>query len=295
MKILNTILFLLCYQFVIACSCSNILIDLPLKEMGWTQTETKGISSVSDIVFTGVLLDIREIQEVYQSELYYESNEKKYELIFKLIHSYKGDSNDTIKVRTNISSSACGFWAPLNTECLIFGLRGNNGFYYTFRSDCCKSISKAADKKRYNKYIKFLESLTKMIDGEYVFFQSIAYWQLGYRDTVDTMEVLRYKIKNGVLDGLWQVKDRKGRILEKGEYKNGEKYGIWEVVTYTESDLDEADEQVRVEQIQFKNGVPWESLITIQDNIFAWKEPYQLQVLRKQTIIKKYEYFDIKD
>ena len=85
----------------VACDCGNFLIDLPIKEMGWTQTETTGISSISDIIFTGVLLDLRKVEETYQSSLSYETKEIKYELIFKLIKSYKGDKNDTIKIRTN--------------------------------------------------------------------------------------------------------------------------------------------------------------------------------------------------
>jgi len=67
---------------VTACSCGNYLIDLPIKEMGWTQTETTGISSISDMIFTGILLDYREVEETGQS-YFFEYKEKKYEIIFK--------------------------------------------------------------------------------------------------------------------------------------------------------------------------------------------------------------------
>lgn len=281
-------------QVGIACSCGNFLIDLPIKEMGWTQTETTGLSSISDIIFTGILLDAREVKETYQSFLFYEAQETKYELIFKLIKSYKGDNNDTIKIRTDNGSDACGFYAKKNTECLIFGAKGQSGYYYTYRSDCCKSISKVEDEKRYNKYIKFLESLTNMIDGEYVFYQSRAYWRGGYQDVADTLEAIRYNIKNGKLEGTWQIKDRKGRILEKGAYKNGQKSGTWEVISYTESDLKEADEQIRIEKIQYRNGLPQKAIITVEDRIFVWEEPYGSQTIRKQKIKKKYKHFDLK-
>jgi hypothetical protein len=45
-------MLLFCAQVGIACSCKTTLLDLPIKEMGWTQTETEGISSLSDIIFT---------------------------------------------------------------------------------------------------------------------------------------------------------------------------------------------------------------------------------------------------
>lgn len=294
MKIINVIILVLCAQAGIACSCGTTLIDLPIKEMGWTQTETAGISSMSDIIFTGILLDAQKVEETYQSSLFYESKETKYELIFKLVKSYKGDKNDTIKIRTNNGSDACGFGAKKNTECLIFGAKGRSGYYYTYRSDCCKSISKEEDEKRYNKYMRFLESLTNMIDGEYVFFQSRSYWRGGYPDVADTLEAIRYTIKNGKLEGTWQIKDRKGRILEKGEYENGQKSGTWEVISYTESDLKEADEQVRIEKIHFKNGEPRKSVTTIEDKVFVWEEPFQYQLIRKQKVIKKYKHFAVK-
>lgn len=287
-------MLVLCAQVGIACSCGTTLIDLPIKEMGWTQTETQGISSISDIIFIGVLLDARKVEETRQDFLYYESKESKYELTFKLIKSYKGDKRDTIKIRTNNGSDACGFGAKKNTECLIFGSRGQSGYYYTYRSDCCKSISKEEDEKRYNKYIQFLESLTNMIDGEYVFYQSRAYWRGGYTDVADTLEAIRYKIKNGKLEGTWQIKDREGRVLEKGEYKNGEKSGIWEVISYTKSDLKEADEQVRIEKIHFKNGKPRKSVTKIEDKVFVWEEPFHSRLIRTQKVIKKYKHFAIK-
>jgi hypothetical protein len=293
MKIISTIILVLSAQMGIACSCGTTLIDLPIKEMGWTQTETEGISSMSDIIFTGVLIDERKVEESYQSLLFYETKETKYELIFKLIKSYKGDQNDTIKIRTNNGSDACGFGAKKNTECLIFGAKGQSGYYYTYRSDCCKSISKEEDEKRYNKYVKFLESITNMIDGEYIFFQSRGYWRGGYQDVSDTLEAIRYNIKNGKLEGTWQIKDRKGRVLEKGEYKNGQKTGTWKVNSYTESDLKDADEQIKIEKTKYQNGLPRKSVTTIEDKIVVWEEPFHSQIIRKQKIKKKYKQFNI--
>lgn len=294
MKILSTIVLVLCSHMGIGCSCGTLLIDLPIKEMGWTQTETEGISNLSDLIFTGVLIDARKVEETYQNFLNHETKETKYELIFKLIKSYKGEKNDTIKIRTNNGSDACGFGAKKHTECLIFASKDKGGYYYTYSSECCKSISKAFEEKRYNKYIKFLESLSNMTDGNYIFYQSPSYYKGGYPDTTETMEVIRYNIKNGKLEGTWQIKDRKGRVLEKGEYKNGQKIGTWEVVSYTKSDLENADEQIRIEKIQFKKGEPRKSVTTIEDMIFVWEEPFVPQLIRKQKVIKKYKHFAVK-
>lgn len=100
------------------------LIDLPIKEMGWTQTETSGISSISYIIFTGIFAGRTSSWRNLSEFFLYETKEKKYELKFKLIKSYKGGKSDTIKIRTNYGSDACGFGAKLNTECLIFGAKG---------------------------------------------------------------------------------------------------------------------------------------------------------------------------
>jgi hypothetical protein len=289
LKKLLTITLILFSSVAFACSCGSFLIDLPIKEMGWTQTQTTGISSISDIIFSGILLDTNVVEETYLDSQSKEYKEKRLELIFKLKRSYKGYKSDTIRIRTNVSSDACGFIAKINTECLIFGSKSQDGYYYTYRSDCCKSISKEKDKKRYNKYIKFLESLTNMIDGEYVFFQPRPYWNGGSRTGEATMEAIRYNIKKGKLEGTWQVKDRRGRVLEKGEYKNGQKIGVWEVISYTKSDLKEANEQVRTEKIRFRNGDPLVSEITIEDKDINWYEdPPSSKVLRKQQFVKEH-------
>lgn len=291
--IISAVICVFCAKMSLACSCGVTLIDLPIKEMGWTQTETSGISSVSDVIFAGILLDVKKVEETRQSSHFYESKETKFELIFKLIKSYKGDKNDTMKIRTNPGTDACGFCAPVNTECLIFASKETGGYYYTYSSECCKSISKAFEEKRYNRYIKFMESLLNMVDGEYIFYQSAYYYKGGYPDTTETMEVIRYNIKNGKLDGDWQLTDRKGRILEKGKYKNGRKEGIWIVSSYTESDLEEADEQVIVERIFFRNGKPRKSTVVIEDNKMIWEDLPGYKTIRKQKIRKKYKHYQI--
>ncbi len=111
---------------------------------------------------------------------------------------------------------------------------------------------------------------------------------------MDTLEAIRYNIKNGKLEGTWQIKDRKGKVLEKGEYKNGQKSGTREVISYSESELKEANEQVRVEIIHFKNGEPKKSITTIEDKVFVWEETFDSQLIRKQIVIKRFKHFAVK-
>ncbi|MEI7587800.1 hypothetical protein, partial [Runella sp.] len=128
--ILSGFLLILPCKTTQACECVSILIDLPVKEMGWTQTETKGISSISDVIFTGILIDSKQVEESYQSLFFYEEKENMVELTFKLLKSYKGDKADIMKIRTNFGDAACGFGAQMNTVCLIFAAREKGGYYY---------------------------------------------------------------------------------------------------------------------------------------------------------------------
>ena len=269
-----------------ACSCSDYLIDLPIKEMGWTKSKSDRIESLSDIIFTGKLINQTEIEE--EELLYQNQKSKRYrtELIFKLIKSYKGNNSDTIVIRTNRGSDACGFGAELNTECLIFANQNGNGFYYTYRSDCCKSISKEKEEKRYNMYINFLESMTNMIDGVYEFKQTRSYWKYGGIDKIDSLDLINYTIKNGTLDGEWKITDRKGRVIENGQYSKGKKIGTWEILSIYEDECEGICTEK--ELIQYQNGKAIKSEILIEDKKHDY-ETFRENVLSKETIIKTYE------
>lgn len=116
MRILTIIVAFVCYIPIgLACECGTNLIDLPIKEMGWTQTETAGISSISDVIFSGILIGSRIVEEAHQDFLFFERQETRIELTFKMLKSYKGEKGDTVKIRTKHGSDACGFYAPPNT------------------------------------------------------------------------------------------------------------------------------------------------------------------------------------
>ncbi|MEZ4918184.1 MAG: hypothetical protein R2792_03675 [Saprospiraceae bacterium] len=293
MKNTLAILLLTTAQCALACSCDDSLVDLPVKEMGWTQNASEGLSGLSDLIFTGILLEVNVVEEIHQGYLFNERKVRQYELVFQQIKFYKGDSSDILKIRTNMGSDACGFGAKLHTECLIFANKSERGYYYTYRSDCCKSISKVEDEKRYAKYTQFMESILNMIDGEYVFYQSKSYWSGGHPDRADTLEAMRYTIRNGKFEGSWLIKDRSGRILEKGEYKNGLKTGVWLEVSYSDSPLEACERQKTTEKISYRNGAPMKSLVTIQDEQFSLEEPFGYRTVRKQKIKKRYSYLSV--
>ena len=274
------------YQTVTACSCGEYLIDLPIKEMGWTQSKSDRISSFSDIIFSGKLIQKSEIVEeelLYQNQ---KSQRQRIEMKFELIKSYKGRLSDTILIRTNSSSAACGFSAKVESECLIFANQKGNGFYYTYRSDCCKSISKNREEKRYNKYINFLESITKMKDGKYDFKQTRGYWNYGGRNNEESLDLIEYEIKDGKFEGLWKITDRKGRVIETGQYRNGLKVGIWEILSIYESNC----EGICTERefITYENGKAIKSEITVLDKKYDY-ESMKEKIVVKQTILKSYE------
>lgn len=281
------LLILFSIQETPACDCDNYLLDLPIKEMGWMQSKSEKTASLSDIIFTGVLINYQTIKEEKLDNLNKKSVKLRYEMVFKLIKSYKGDSNSTIRIRTNRWSSNCGFEAKLNTECLIFANQQGNGFYYTYRSDCCKSISKEQDTRRYHKYITFLESILNMKDGKYDFKQTKSYWKKGYPNQSNTLDLISYNIKNKKFEGEWKITDRKGRVLEKGKYKNGEKIGVWEITSIYENKSKNIS--IENELIEYQNGKPIKSQITIKEEKFNYeKEKYE--TIKIQKIKKVYEY-----
>ncbi len=287
-KILTIIIVMaITIQNGIACSCGDYLLDLPIKEMGWTQSKSERISSMSDIIFSGVLLEYHPIEEERLNYLNKKTVEYRYELVFKLIKSYKGDSQDTIRIRTNRGSDACGFGAKENTNCLIFANQNGNGFYYTYRSDCCKSISQEQDKKRYKKYIDFLESIVNMKDGDYNYKQTRTYWNGGYPNQLDTLDLISYKIRDGKFEGEWKITDRKGRIIERGQFYNGQKIGTWEVVSIYESEYEGISTET--EMVEYKEGKPFKAEIIIEDKKFNFEEG-KYDTVRIQKINKEYEY-----
>lgn len=227
-----------------ACSCGQYLLDLPAPEMGWTHTQTDRLSSFSGLIFHGTL--IRE-QDVFQEQ------GLRLELVFKVIRYYRGNEPDTVSILTNKGSDACGFTATTGTECLIFANIGQDGQFYTYRSDCCKSISQFFDPGRFDKYLRFLEIVRLRPDGVYDFRQAASYWlPESAPDTLRQREALRFAIKNGALHGRWQLTDRMGRVLEIGQYKKGREVGWWRFIFFYAGE--KLTTYQRIEKVKFVKG-----------------------------------------
>ena len=198
---------------VLGCDCGFTFLDLPIAEMGWTQTESQRIEETSDLIFNGTLL-------AASKQLHDEKYGSRFDMTFKVIKYYKGEEvADTINIST--TGSDCAFGAKFNTDCLIIAYKNENGRYDTYGSACSKSISKSDDEKRYNRYIRFLEVMSEKIDGHYVFYQNNSYRSDERGNKTDTVEALRFSIKNKQLHGAWKLTNRHGQVLETGQYKEG--------------------------------------------------------------------------
>lgn len=233
-KVTQIILILLSFvNNTFACSCSGREIDLPIAEFGMLSTESEKLKSFDDLIFHGTL--IKE-QKVELEEIRYhhtKSKTIKTELHFKIVEAYKGNylnQGDTIIVYTQSSSDACGFYSKLNTNSIIFATSIGLGKYFTYRGDCCKSVSEADDKKRYDEYLRFIESITNKIDGIYNFKQPKTYWKLGGINDVYSEPQLTFQIKNGELHNEWKLTTKSGDIIEIGNYEAGKKIGVWKLV-----------------------------------------------------------------
>lgn len=271
----------------LACSCNEFRLDLPIQEFGLTNLEINERSDFSDLIFTGRFIQYHSIKEEKLNLNHDKSEEKKFELMFKLIKSYKGPSADTLRIRTNYGSDACGFAAKQNSECLIFAKKGTNGFYYTYSSECCRSISKEREEKRYNRYLDFIESIINMKDGNYNFKQSKSYWDKGYPSSLDTLDLISYGIVNGQFDGEWKITDRSGLVIEQGHYENGEKEGIW-IFKSSFGDDNYLGYTNETEYIKFKSGKPYKSKTIIET--YTYTENFELNKKKTQKVIKTYKY-----
>jgi len=274
-NIVLTLLLAINLNVLFACSCSRGMIDLPLAEMGLLQTKTSRIQNFGDLIFVGTLLSISATVETEDGGFR--------DLTFKIKKIYKGSCTDTIKIRTSRDGDgACGFFAPPATDCLIFTNKGRHDLYYTYRSDCCKSISKIHDEKRYLKYLQFLDAVTQGIDGNYNFFEPHSYRHLKIKNLPDTLETMRFGIKDGQLDGLWIVRGNEGNVLEEGKYVEGKKHGKWTIDSYinVKNDYD-SDLNIETEVTKYRLGKIKLQTLTIIDRQINWETGYY-ETTRKQ-------------
>lgn len=127
---------------------------MPVKEIGLNKTSSTGIGQEVELIFNAIFIGYSDVRQDKKNNFYRE-------MTFRIITYYKGKAGEIVKVKTNSSSDACGFKAKENTACLIFTSKNKNGDYYTYRSDCSRSVSAAFSPDLYNKYLHFLEVVTK--------------------------------------------------------------------------------------------------------------------------------------
>lgn len=266
---------------MLACSCGRYLLDLPVKEMGLTITEARSISTPADIIFQGTLIATSEC----------ENGEGI--MTFKVNRYFKGQDYDTISLTTGCYSDACGFAAKLNTDCIILTSKGKNDEYSIWRSDCWKSVSQYYHPNKYERYLKFLTVITDKIDGTYTFYHSQAHFYFRDFSETDTTncEVIHFTIKNGKFDGEWRLTGINNSILEKGQFKNGERVGKWKVNDFIKAKYHIVGTNQK-RTIRFKKGeIKGVKTITILDefdfeNNTITIEYYKNGKLRKTKTIK---------
>lgn len=198
---------------MLACSCGQYQIDLPIAEMGLMG---KSNNRLSDIIFHGELIGADTITI---------NKEKYWQLNFKVYKYYKGSGRNTISILAVVGG--CYYATSMNTNNIIHAWKEKNGFWETLDSKCCKSIPELYQKERYDNHLRFLEIITNKIDGEYIFFQPNAYYENGNPQKSHNSFCISFIIKNGVFHGKWLIKNRKEEIIENGQFKNGQKEGKW--------------------------------------------------------------------
>lgn len=230
MKGLSLILFIVfLFQVAsLACSCKERELDLPIAELGLLSDDSSINTSFDDYIFQGRLVSSEKIEIDEIKDLCRKSKSYAVELKFEVVQAYKGDyidKGDTIIVYTSLGS--CGFYSPINSNSIIFAESVGLGRYFTYRGDCCKSVSEAQDQMRYNEYKRFIEIVTNMIEGKHEFKQPNTHWNGGRINLNYTNPQLEFEIKDGEFNNLWRVALRNGTVIEEGHYRNGKRSGKW--------------------------------------------------------------------
>jgi len=202
-----------------ACDCSELSVDLPVKEMELGISKANYRATRSDIIFEGILIDWARDSMT--------KRRRNVRMLFEVTDVYKGDCVDSIVVWTNPDVGGnCGFWAQKGNYAIVFAAKDDNLDWYTLRSDCWRGVNKELEPTRFDKFRSFLISIVYQIDGEYTFYQKRHYWPLN-DDPSKLVPNVEYTIKNGHLDGPWLLYNRRGKAVEAGMYRSGRRIGTW--------------------------------------------------------------------
>lgn len=205
-----------------ACSCSGYTIDVPLiGEMERIELENSD-SDINknwrDIFFNGKLI---------KSDMIQIEGDDQIRHTYYVLNSYNSKISDTIQIYTNPTTDMCGFNEVVGGRSFITGLY-KDGRYYTYRTDCVKSVSEYYHKERYGQWKKILDAISEGRNGSHKILQPSRFRYSKY-DTIEMVPAVEFGIQEGRLHGDYTLYDRRGNIVEKGKYNLGEKMGVWQV------------------------------------------------------------------
>jgi len=205
-------------ESVKACSCSQSMVGLPVKEMGLGIPDANYRAVDADMIFEGILIErthdsLRRIRD--------------YRMLFEVTDVYKGDCVDTIAVYTNQTEGGCGFKAKEGSYSIVFAEKDDDGTWFTYRPDCWQGASQAFLPRRFQWLRTFLISLAYKIDGQYSLKQKRHYWAPRNNNPLNEVQSVEYSILNGKLHGPWILYTRDGKVVESGLYRAGRRRGTW--------------------------------------------------------------------
>ncbi len=236
---LLTLGLLLFSKSIGACSCTPHEVDLPIKEIGLGLNQADYRTNNCKLIFEGKL--IRRTKGSGRRAL-------GDWLVFAVTDVYKGRCVDTVRVFTPRLSASCGFLANVGSSSIIFTEVDKTGCYYTARGDCWRGVNNGYEPFRYQKFRDFLISIVYKVDGSYCFKQKQVFWPLK-RNQYGEVANIEYTIRNGRLHGPWVLTNRRGQVVEAGNYRNGKRTGSWlyRVVEKNEFGYRENDYLKRIE------------------------------------------------
>lgn len=203
-----------------ACSCYASATDLPFGELGLLGQRGPGISGPVDAVFLGKVIEVDLDSAGVDSYGY-----PRVRMRFEVGQFFRGDSVKVVDVYSARGSAACGYWAPVGSEHIIFAGRDTvTGHLYT--SHCHSNTDSAYNPKGHQRLLEFLDAISLQRDGSFLFSHMVS--QEGeYRNNPFFIKDAEFSVKEGRLHGYWRLSKKDGEVLEEGFYENGKKVGPW--------------------------------------------------------------------
>lgn len=225
MKLLIACLLIFLSFPLFSCSCSQPSIELPIPS--WIQDETE----TNEILFYGKL-DKISVDKLDTTKLIY---------IYSIIQNFRTTNLVEIEIRTSNSSDACGYYDEVGRESIITALKVK-GEYHTYKEECIRNVSKFRNPVKFDRWLKFLTTLSGESNGKYVFYQpervGRKYFGIDYKENENKTNVIavRFSIVNGNLQGRYELYNIDGDIIEKGYFNKGKKNGLWKIFDHGISD-----------------------------------------------------------